>query len=368
MNMGKLLIFVLTSLLLIGNIGTTPAQAQSPIKIGWIGPLTGNAAVLGVDSLPALRIAFQKINQNSGIDGRLLEVVAEDDQYITSKTVTAYEKLVHQDGIKIIVVLTYGGLFAIAPRSQKDGVVLIDPLDCDSAIAKLPQNIFCVAKTTEDLGVRATEDAISRGFNTIGMIYYDGDPFMGTVAKTSNQHLISHGVDVAFLESYNDATTDFKPILIKAKQKNIKALFLWGYDQIGLAMKQARQLGVTAQFYALSTISSPGAQALAGQYSNDTIVSIWLAEHDQKYQDFLKSFKAAVGRPPNMDLCAIPTYDVGQLIISGLQSTKTLKDFLYTVKDFAGLSGQITIDSDGATRNFKIQLQKFRNGKFEITK
>ncbi len=33
-------------------------SAVADIPIGWIGPLTGNAAVLGVDTVPAIEVAI----------------------------------------------------------------------------------------------------------------------------------------------------------------------------------------------------------------------------------------------------------------------------------------------------------------------
>ena len=126
------------------------AEGQTAIRVGWIGPLTGNASALGIDSAPTVKMVFDRINASGGVNGRKLELVIEDDQYSTAKAVAAYKNLVEVQKIKIIFVITYGGFFALANQAERDGVLLLNPLDCDEAIAKLPSNSLCIAKKTED--------------------------------------------------------------------------------------------------------------------------------------------------------------------------------------------------------------------------
>jgi ABC-type branched-subunit amino acid transport system substrate-binding protein len=126
--------------------------------------LTGNAAVLGIDSVPAIQMAIDQVNATGGIAGEKLVLAVEDDQYITAKTVAAYNHLTRNRGARVIFVLTYGGLAAVAPKAERDGVILIDTLDSDEETAKLPGNTFCIAKTTESMGRKLAGDSIKGMF------------------------------------------------------------------------------------------------------------------------------------------------------------------------------------------------------------
>lgn len=152
-------------------LGTINVHAEIPI--GWIGPLTGNAATLGVDTIPAIQIAVDEINAAGGIQGEKLALIAEDDQYNTSKTISAYNNLVHNRGVRVLFVLTYGGLFTLAERAQRDGVILIDTLDADEDTAKLPSNTFCIAKTTEGMGTKLANIISDAGEFPLGVIYFE---------------------------------------------------------------------------------------------------------------------------------------------------------------------------------------------------
>ena len=362
--------------LIIGGAVLAALPASAEIKIGWIGPLTGNAAILGVDTIPAIQIAFDAVNAAGGIGGEKLRLVIEDDQYETAKTVSAYNRLVHVEGIKVIYILTYGGLFAVAPRAQSEGVLLLDPLDCDEAIAKLPSNTLCIAKTTEALGAMLAQQIIKNNEAPPAILYFDGDPFMGTAAQAVIDELKRHEIEPSYVETHNDATDDFKSSLAKIKAlPQTKSLVLLGYDRIGLAAKQARSLGINLRFYGVNTVTSPGFLALAGDAAEGILGSAFRAERTPSYLAFIAEFKQRVGREPNFETSTIPAYDTARLLAQSLtrsgfdQTGKVIKvenlraEFI-GVKDYSGLSGTITIDPDGITRSIKVHPVILSRGSF----
>ena len=351
------LVFVITA-------GPWKACADSDsIKIGWIGPLSGNASVLGSDGMPALQMAIEEINTQGGVNGVKLNLLVEDDQYIPAKTLTAYQKLVHLEQVKIIVVVSYSGLFAIAPHAVHDGVILIDPLDCDGNIGALPRNIICVAKISEDLGYVMADHVLRRNESPVGVIYYDGDAFMGVVAKALKQRLQTNPGMKSLMLTYSDATTDFKPQLLKLKKQHSKTLVFLGYDQLGTAMKQARELGMNGQIFGLSTLVSEAGRKLAGDAIEGALVVLWWAPDTPQLAAFKQRFETANKRAPLPDVFVAPAYDVGHLIAAALRAggyeaetrrvnVDKVLDWLYSGRDFAGISGRFKIDKSGMSRGF----------------
>ena len=368
--------WLMLAALLAASAAPGAAAGERELTIGWIGPLTGNAATLGADSPAAVELAFDEINAQGGAGGYRLKLAAEDDQYNSARSVAAYEKLVHGQGVQVLMVLTYGGLFALAERAQRDGVLLIDPLDCDHAIAALPENTLCVAKTTEDLGVRIADLVLSASAGPPALLYYDGDPFMGTVAKAMRERLAALGGAVALAETYNDATQDFRSFLTRVKAGRAGAIVFMGYDQTGLAMKQARELGIRLPFYAVAgTMQGPGFRAMAGAAADGVIGPIWLAPDGPRYREFVAGFAARKGRRPYMDLCTVPSYDVARLLADGLRRGALLADGRidigrlkrrrYSVMDFVGASGKITSGADGVTRGMEVTTVRYEAGSLE---
>ncbi len=360
---GLLFILTLSILTLRG------ARAEEVLKIGWIGPLTGRAAVLGVDAVPAMEIAAAELN---AVSSTKIKLLVEDDNYETSKTLAAYQRIVHEQGARIVFVFTYGGLFALTQRSAADGVVLIDTLDCDEKIAALPENIICISKSTENLGDVIAQAALDRNELPGGMIYYNSDPFMGTVADAAVAYLKKHGATMAYAEGYNAGATDFRTMLLKAHTKGVKSLFFFGYDEMGLAMKQARENGFREQFYTLNTISSPGFRASAQGAENGSIVSTYRAPRTPAYAEFVAKFKAKTGREISFEVSTVPSYDTVKIIGSKLKplesskvSAKDVQAILYGVKGYQGLSGEITVDPDGACRSLKNAPYRIENDEWK---
>ncbi|MCB0325645.1 MAG: ABC transporter substrate-binding protein, partial [Bdellovibrionales bacterium] len=327
---------------------TTEVRSE-PIKIGWIGPLTGDAAVLGMDSMPAAQMVFEEVNSAGGIAGRRIELVVEDDQYLTAKTVSAYQKLVHQDKVNVVITLTYGGLFAIAERAQRDDVLLIDPLDCDQRIAMLPENVICISKRSEDLGLVPAAYVVEQELTPAAVLYFDGDPFMGVVAEATKNRLMELQGVAPLLLTYNNQNLDFRPQLLRIRASGAKSIFFYGYDSLGRGMAEARGLGIDAAFVGLNTVASPDFMALAGSALEGSHVSLWRAPRTPRFTEFIEQFRQKVGREPRFETSMIPSYDIATLIVKALRDggtsadgrpdMKAIKSSLYSTKDFEGLSG-----------------------------
>lgn len=340
------------------------AEAQSDeIKIGWVGPLTGSSAVLGVDSLKAIQMAFDEINSEGGIHGAKLKLIAEDDQYLTAKTVTSYQKLVSSDGVKFLFVLTYGGIFAVADRAKRDGVVIVDPLDCNERIGALNENVLCIAKTTEDLGTLIADHVVENSNTPVGILYFEADPFPKETAEHAHKRLKERGVTPVVYEGYAADTRDFKPLIERLRSFKVKSLVMYGYDEMGLLARQIRDLGLRIQLYSFAPVTSPGFLQSAHGSAEGIIIVNWTGEGGDILKQFLAQFRAKEGRDPLVHISTLPSYDTSKILAQCLRqnsfdarsksvdATRLLQCF-YEIKNYSGISGVVTMDPDGVTRSF----------------
>jgi branched-chain amino acid transport system substrate-binding protein len=77
---------------------TTPLADGAPIKIGFIGPQTGPLAAFGQIG-PAMKVVYDKINADGGIDGHQIELVTKDDGYDPAKSKPAVQEAIQGDKI-----------------------------------------------------------------------------------------------------------------------------------------------------------------------------------------------------------------------------------------------------------------------------
>lgn len=353
----KKTIYILFLAALILFAGCQP-KAET-LKIGWIGPLTGQAAVLGVDSVTAAQMAVDDINGAGSIHGKQLLLIPEDDQYDTKQSVTAYEKLVRMDGVKVIVIQTYSAVFALSERARADGVVLIDALDCHGGIVAQGENVFCLS--TDSDAIYTLIATYAQQFKKVGVFVFQSDAFMPFM----KDGFLKLYKGEASVETYSVGEMDFRTSLLKMQQKGVEALVLLGYDESGILMKQARDLGFKGPFIMTGTVTSPALQEAAQGYAEGTIFPFWRASKTEGLaKTFTEKFVKIKGREPLLDLATYPTYDVVYLIAKAfaLNESGKFTETLHQVVPFQGVTGEVHMAPDGSAR-LPEKLHVLQNGK-----
>ena len=162
---------------------------------------------------------------------------------------------------------------------------------------------------------------------------------------------------------------DFKPILTKAAALKPDILFVPGYYQeVGLIIRQAREMGLTLPILGGDGWDSDKLAEIAGA---GNLGSAYFCNHyspqdsDPKLQDFVRRYEARYGAAP--DSFAVTAYDAAALAIqairaSGSSRPEDIAKALTKIKDFEGVSGRITIDEQHNTVSSGI-IMSFENGK-----
>jgi branched-chain amino acid transport system substrate-binding protein len=102
-------------------LAPSPASAQEPIRVGFLGPLTGIFAQAGKDMLDGLKLSFEQINYQAG--GRKIELFEEDDRGDSATAIAKYRKLVANDKIDVLTgVLLVNVGNSLVPLIERDEV------------------------------------------------------------------------------------------------------------------------------------------------------------------------------------------------------------------------------------------------------
>ena len=345
------------------------AWSEPTLKLGWSGPLTGPSAVLGVDSLKAVQLAVEQANEAGGVGGRRIELLVEDDQYETSQAVLAYRRLAAKGAVAILAS-TYGGIFATAQLALRDGVIVIDPLDCNDDIAALEENTFCLATRSESISALLAADIVRTKRFPVTLVRDGKNPFMVLVERELKRLLGSaelYIIEGTQLESLRAALSNHRA-------RAARAVVFLGHDPMGQAMREARSLGITAQFYTLGTITSPGFQQLAGPAAQDALVAYWEAPASEALAAFLDRFQARFGKEPVLQLASLPSFDAASALIETMQKVFSkrgaveIADLRFELRRYfkhEGVSGELKMDLDGAVRSIQERLYRFNHGRLE---
>jgi len=76
---------------------------NSQIVVGMSTALTGPSSFLGVSFKTGVELALRKVNEDGGVNGRKLKLIAYDDGYEPSKAVPNVEKLIKEDNVFMLI-------------------------------------------------------------------------------------------------------------------------------------------------------------------------------------------------------------------------------------------------------------------------
>ncbi len=316
--------------------------------VGWIGPLSGDYAIVGRENLRGVQLALDEFNNS-------IKLVVEDDQYDETKTITAYQKLTQVENAKSLLLVTYGGVLALSPQAENDNTIIVSSVDTSEEIANAGENVFGIGIYDEGIGFELADFAVNKlSAKTIGVLYNNVDPFVLLVVESFKQKA---GDARVIVEQYQPEDKDFRTQL--AKLKEVDALIIIGFDEAGLAAKKARELGIKAPLLGIDTVLSEGYKNNAGPAYEGMYFTSWTPSDKKQYNSFVQRYKAKFGEEPQQILFAATGYDAAKTLFNALD--KDVKNELATLQS-EGLTGELTMSQDGIVRSVREQMHQIQKG------
>ena len=241
---------------------TKMMMETGPFTIGVMESLTGPGETYGTVALQSKQMAVDEINAAGGINGRMLELIAEDSKCNAQDSITAYKKLTDVDEVKIILGTSCSGaMLGAAPLAEKDGVILFSGLATNPDIANAGDYIFRTSMSDAQLGIDTGNVLWADGIRNLATITEATDYAEG-VRRTSVAQFEKLGGKVVGEERYASDVTDFRTQLTKLLNANPDGLHVAAQSEFtgGTVLKQARELGYEGPIY--SDIVVVGATAL----------------------------------------------------------------------------------------------------------
>ena len=330
-------------------------------KIGFIGPLTGDNANYGIRCSNAARLAIDEINANGGIDGKQLELIAEDSEGTVDKALASYEKLAYMDEVCAIIgpVFTSPAL-AVAQRCQEDGIVMISPSathkDVTAQPATNPDGLNYVFKTVPS---DALQSEVAGhyfyevlGYRQLASLYAMNDYSQG-LALGMKETFESLGGKVVAEETCMVGDKDFRTQLTQIKAANPEAVYIPNYTvEDAQILEQAAQLGLNVRFLSSDGFSDPEIYNLAPDFTDGVIyVGPAQAEASSLLSDFQAAYAAAYnGDAP--DSFATNSYDATYIIAGALDRADSadrtaIRNEVAATKDYQGANGTMNFAANG---------------------
>jgi len=354
----------------------TAAVAGDTIKVGVYGDLTGQTSSFGQSTRNGIQLAVDEINAAGGVDGKKIELIVEDDQGTPEKAKTVISKLINQDKVQAVLgEVASSNSLAAAPVAQEGKIPMITPSSTNPKVTEVGDYISRVCFIDPFQGsVMAKFAANTLNAKTAAIIGDVQSDYSKGLTEFFTQEFTKLGGRVVAEQKYAQSDPDFKAQLTAIRNSNPDVIYIPGYyGQVAIIAKQARELGMNMPLLGGDGWDSPELWKLGGDALKNTYISNhYSAENPApEIQNFVKNYQAKFGAVP--DSLAALAYDSAKVLADaikragGAHDSAKLKDAINATKNFAGVTGLITLDSSrNAVKPAVVLALNPAAGKFEF--
>jgi len=291
-----------------GDIESHPREApgvtDTEILIGSSLALGGHASYLGTETLRGALSYINHVNEQGGVHGRKIKIIAYDDGYDPPRCLTNTQKLIIED--KVFALSCYVGTpttVKIIPLVTEAKIPLVGMFTGANALRE-PFNRYLInvrASYYQETGAAVKHFIEDLGIKKVAVFYqYDAYGFDGL--KGTELALKDYGLVPVARGSYIRGTLDIEDGLDKIVESGAEAVVMIGtYDPCAKFIRAAKARGFDPIFYNVSFVGADELARRLGKEGEGVIVTQVVPSFDApesqtlllgalEYSDLLKKY------------------------------------------------------------------------------
>lgn len=343
------------------------------IIIGEYASMTGQTATFGQSVHNGAVLAIDELNQSGGVLGKQIELQSEDDQSKTEDATAAVQKLINRNKVMALLgEVASSRSKAGGPIAQAAKIPMISPASTNEDVTKIGDYIFRVCFIDPFQGnALANFSMKSLGAKRAAVLTDVKQDYSMGLATSFRETFRKNGGDIVSEQSYSSGDKDFRAALTSIRATNPDVIFIPGYySEVSLIVRQARELGINVPLLGGDGWDSPELTKGAEKEFMNTYFSNHFSteDPDPAVQNFVKKYHEKYHTDP--DAMGALGYDAARILVdafkrAGSTDPAKLRDAIASTKDFAGVTGKITINAE---RNAEkpITILKIVDGKYHF--
>ena len=332
------------------------------IKIGAIGPLTGENQLWGQILCETVTMTAEEFNEAGGLCGKQIEIIRYDSRDDAVETTNAVRKAIQTDGVVAFVGTESSTTTqALAEVCEEYGV----PFVCTQATnikitvnddgTTRPYSFRSGLNDPQVGGAMAQYAATELGLKRAAIIYNVGQDYSMGIRQEFTNAFEANGGQIVVEEAFNNGDVDFRAVLTKLKEseEDFDAIYIASgyYKEIGLICNQMAELGIDG--YTL--LSTDGAQApaifeLAGDNCNGIYFPAVIDIYNEKADAFAKTYIERWDWDPTQNSPAdmYTARDAATMIFTAIQNmdaydSESIRQGLEDLGTIDGVTGPVTV-------------------------
>lgn len=358
---------------------------SDPINLGTSLAITGANSSLGLDSQYGVKVAIALKGKLLGHD--IKETDTDDGCSADGGTSSANQLKADPTIVAVIGTSCSSSGVKAAEILSQSGIMLVSPSNTAPSLTDPATHQPFYARTAHNdkiQGAAMAEFACTVLKVKSAATIHDGSPYAQQLQAVFADNFKSKcSGTVTAQEAITVGQTDFNSVLTKIAAGKPDLLYYPIFVAEGaLITQQAKQTaGLENTILAgADGIQTPDFLKAAGSAADNMYMSgPDLAFSGDFYEKtFIPKYKEVSGESAPISVFHAHAYDAANMIFAAIEKVAlkdadgnlyiprtALKDAIFATKDFQGITGSLTCNSDGDCANAKISVVQVKNGKFE---
>jgi branched-chain amino acid transport system substrate-binding protein len=345
------LICIAIQALIFSVLSIAQVQAEEKIKIASIYAFSGVAARTNEPSIKGVRHGVQEVNSSGGVLGKKIELIEFDNKSTPIGSKVAADKAVKANVSAIIGAAYSSHTLAIAKVAQVNNIPMITNVSTNTNITRIGEYIFRVCYSDQFQGeVMAAFCREELKISTVVIFVDLTSDYSMELSNEFQRGFLKRGGKTLAKLTYKQRQRSYRHLVLQAKKMNPDALFIPGYDESALIIKEVLDVGIKAiplggdGWGDKSFFDKGGAALKRGYYCTH-----WAEEVGNEIsRQYVKKYK----RDDQIHASEVLAYDAVLLLAeainrAGSTDRTKIRDALAKTKGFKGVTGTITFNGKG---------------------
>jgi branched-chain amino acid transport system substrate-binding protein len=255
-----------------GTSAAAPA-AEGPILIGVAGAHSGDLASYGLPTANAAKLYVEEVNKRGGINGRLVQLVIEDDACKPELATNTANKLVSSKVVAVVGHICSGATKAALGIYADAKIPVISPSATSPELTQGGQypNFFRTI-APDDAQARLEADFALDKLNLkkFAVLHDKGDYGKGITdfVRAFLDERKADGVEVVLYEGITPGAVDYSAVVQKIGRSGAEAVIFGGYHpEASKIVPQLRRRQITAPFISNDGVKEENFIRVAGEFA-----------------------------------------------------------------------------------------------------
>lgn len=344
-------------------------------KLAFVGPLTGDAANLGINIRNGMKVAIEESNAANDFT---IELEEFDTQGDPAQATTLKDDFIGDESILAVVGPTFSGeTKALLPSFDEAGLVMVSASATNADLPTVVPDTPVFHRVIPDDNVQGAglTDYITKVLEAEKVAYVNDNSEYGKGLADGTQGLLeAAGVTTVAVEAVDPKSQDFSSAVNAVKAAGPDLIFYGGYyAEAGRLRKQLVDGGVDAAFLSGDGALDPGFIESAGAGGEGAQISCPcnLAtedSEDSRLVDFAKAYKELNGAAAGT--YSTEGYDAANMLIEGIKAGNTdrakLLEYIEGIDTYDGLSKPISFEDNGNVKATDVFVFEIKGGKIVL--